>query len=59
LGRDRNFSKSQEYEENMKELPTPYMGRGTWKNSEFVPLGGGAKYEFRGRSRREKRHETC
>jgi len=35
------------------------MGRGTWKNSEFVPLGGGAKYEFRGRSRREKRHETC
>ena len=37
----------------MKELLSPYIGRGTWKNFNLVPLGGGgacpAKYEFGGR----------
>jgi len=36
----------------MKELLSPYIDRGTWKNFELVPLGGGGegvvKYEFRG-----------
>ena len=39
-----------ECEGNMKELLSPYMGRGTWKNLELVPLGGVegvAKYELR------------
>ena len=35
----------------MKELLSPYMGRGTWKNFELLPLdrrGGVAKYELGG-----------
>ena len=33
----------------MKELLSPYIGRGTWRNFEVVSLGGGvAKYEFGG-----------
>ena len=48
----------------MKELLSPYTDRGTWKNSEPVPLGwavgwGGSKNTSWGGGRREKRHETC
>ena len=35
----------------MKELLSTYIDRGTWKNFELVPLGGGgrvAKYEIGG-----------
>ena len=41
----------------MKALLSPYMGRGTRKNFELVPLGGRGD-EFRAGDRREKRHET-
>ena len=43
----------------MKELLSPYIGRGTWKNFKLIPLGreGVAKYELG--ARREKIHETC
>ena len=65
----RNMKKMKTYEEiwrkyeeiwrNKKELLSPYIGRGTWKNFKLVPLGQGgfAKYELGGR--REKRHEIC
>ena len=44
----------------MKELHSPYMDRGTSKNSEAVPLGEvGSQNTSLGRGRREKRHETC
>ena len=44
----------------MRESLSPYMGRGTWKNVELVPLGWGGVHEIRvWGGRREKRYETC
>ena len=59
----RNIKNTQKYKENMKKyegitLSIIYIGRGTWKNFELLPLlaGGGvfAKCEFGGAYAKEK-----